>query len=75
MNPESEGEQLDIAGHTVSSDSMPTGEYIKILPQSKQGKDDVIIGPLEIGAGRGQGSSEVGGRLDYKLGKLPPLRL
>lgn len=55
-----------------SLSSLPTGEYIKILPQSKQGKDDVIIGPQEIGDGRGQGSSEVRGRLDYKLGNLPP---
>lgn len=55
---------------------MLTGEYIKMMPwQSKQGKDDVIIGPWEIGDGQGQESSEVRGRLDYKLGNLPLLRL
>lgn len=41
---------------TLSPESLsfqPTAEYVKILLQSKQGKDDVIIGPLEIGDGQG----------------------
>lgn len=63
---------------TLSPESLsspPTGEYIKILSQSRQVKVDVIIGPREIGDGRGHGSSEVRSRLDYKLGNLPPLHL
>lgn len=37
-----------------SLSSQPTAEYIKMMPrQSKQGKDDVIIGPGEIGDGPG----------------------
>lgn len=43
--------------------SRTTGECIKILSRSKQGKDDVVIGPLEIGDGRGQESSEARSRL------------
>lgn len=38
--------------HYLQRVSLPA-VYIKILLQSKQGKDDVIIGPLEIGDGRG----------------------
>lgn len=52
---------MDIPGHTISRErsSMLTGEYINMMPwQSKQGRDDVIIGPQEIGDGLGQGSSE-----------------
>lgn len=37
----------------LSPESPLTGEYIKILPQSKQGKDDVVVGPREMGDGLG----------------------
>lgn len=39
---------------------LQTAEYIKMMPrQSKQGKDDVVIGPREMGGGRAAGLREL----------------